>query len=60
MELYVKWNADGLTVEVYGEQRMVVALGKAVRATVLALGGWLVVEVLGPHAGPLLKALFGS
>jgi hypothetical protein len=60
MEVYVKWNTDGLKVEVYGEQRVMVALGKAVRATVLALGGWLAVELLGPHAEPLLRALFGS
>ena len=60
MEVHIKWNADGLKVVVHGEKRMMIALGKAMRATMLALGGWLAVEVLGPHAEPVLRALFGG
>ena len=59
MEIYIKWDASGLSGRVQAERHERIAFGKAARTTVLLLVGWLLTTVLGSHAEPVVRALLG-
>jgi hypothetical protein len=60
MLIYVKWDKNGFKVQGEATPEERTAFGKWLRTIVVVLVSWLVMALLGPHAEPVLRALFGS